>query len=655
MGTRTDGISIFAHHMTRQHKELTALLRRRNLRYLLVATGMLAVVLPLFAVMDYLTLSAKWGPAVRNQFVLADISLFLLVAAAHSILRFAPQFSKKYVVPLFLVVGYALGCVQIYLLTLAPGSQLYILAIEVLATAILIHLRLPGALLYLGSWPLLCVPLVLVGGYSFLDVLPPIIAVACAGGVFAVFRTRSAEQTLVIRRKNGELARSQRRAEFALARSEELKQRQDGDYYLTSLLTGPLSANSVSRPDLNVRMLVQQKKEFAFRGRDARLGGDLCCAHEIVLAGRPYVAFANADAMGKSMQGAGGALVFGTVFTAIVERTQATARSRTVFPERWLKECYQELQSVFSTFEQRMLVTAVFGLVDPLVGLVYFLNADHPHPVHLHGNVGKYSGSTLVDKIGQTTEPGPLHVQTCLLEPGDTFVTASDGRDDVLDAGGTMLEMDELRFLELVTDGAGEPERILALLGAPQLTDDLSILAIGWSGVRTSASVVDDLLRDCGHVVPEVARDPLGATTRRGGPARMARHVLATLLRRREFERAADWARRLTEELPWESEFLFLAALAAKRTRGADGLESAADFGERKRLRDPRHLRNLVNLSDIQRLLGNSQRAHLLAREALLLDPACVDARRILDLISESPETAQGDAARMAAATGSNA
>ena len=50
--------------------------------------------------------------------------------------------------------------------------------------------------------------------------------------------------------------------------------------------------------------------------------------------------FLNADAMGKSMQGAGGALVAGAVFNSIIERTMLSPTVQNQYPERWLKNSF---------------------------------------------------------------------------------------------------------------------------------------------------------------------------------------------------------------------------------------------------------------------------------------------------------------------------
>jgi hypothetical protein len=93
-----------------------------------------------------------------------------------------------------------------------------------------------------------------------------------------------------------------------------LKLHQDGDYFLTSLLLKPLNTNYVKSDRLTVEFLQRQKKKFDFKGKPHDLGGDLCSAHTIRIRDREYTAFMNADAMGKSMQGAGVRIGIGCCF-----------------------------------------------------------------------------------------------------------------------------------------------------------------------------------------------------------------------------------------------------------------------------------------------------------------------------------------------------
>ena len=153
-----------------------------------------------------------------------------------------------------------------------------------------------------------------------------------------------------------------RELEETLKSVRELKHQQDGDYFLTSLLIKPLGTNTVPEGPVSVDFILKQKKSFEFKHWKERIGGDLCGAHRIYLQSRPFTFFFNVDAMGKSMQGASGALVLGSVMESIIERTKMSPLERDRFPEKWLKNTFIELHTVFESFDGSMLISGIFGV-----------------------------------------------------------------------------------------------------------------------------------------------------------------------------------------------------------------------------------------------------------------------------------------------------
>lgn len=89
----------------------------------------------------------------------------------------------------------------------------------------------------------------------------------------------------------------------------------------------------------------------------------------------------NGDAMGKSMQGASGALVIGSVFEAIIKRNGQSEEVRDITPEKWVSNAYSELHNTLVTFDGSMLISMFLCLIDDETGFFYFLNAEHPRPV----------------------------------------------------------------------------------------------------------------------------------------------------------------------------------------------------------------------------------------------------------------------------------
>ena len=81
------------------------------------------------------------------------------------------------------------------------------------------------------------------------------------------------------------------------------------------------------------------------------------------------------------MQGAGGALVCGSVFTSIIKRTRKNPVLQKYSPERWLKHAFLELNDVFHSFDSSMLMSVNLALVDESSGTLYYIIAEHPLPV----------------------------------------------------------------------------------------------------------------------------------------------------------------------------------------------------------------------------------------------------------------------------------
>lgn len=106
--------------------------------------------------------------------------------------------------------------------------------------------------------------------------------------------------------------------------------------------------------------------------------------------------------MGKSIQGAGGALVLGAVFASLIQRTKLTRQIQEQYPEQWLKFSFVELQKVFESFEGYMMISMVLGIVNNRTGAAYFINAEHPDLVLLrHGQATFLQPVATYAKIGR--------------------------------------------------------------------------------------------------------------------------------------------------------------------------------------------------------------------------------------------------------------
>ncbi|MBI3394767.1 MAG: SpoIIE family protein phosphatase, partial [Spirochaetia bacterium] len=416
----------------------------------------------------------------------------------------------------------------------------------------------------------------------------------------------------------------------------ELKSQQDGDYFLTSILIQPLSGIHVSASPVSIEAIVSQKKHFEFRKWTADIGGDICAAHFITLRNKRYIAFMNGDAMGKSMQGAGGALVLGTVYKAVISRTQKSSAAQGRFPEQWLKECFLELQDVFVSFDGTMLASAVLGLVDETRGLLYYINAEHPRTVlYRSGTAAFIEQEQALRKLGIAGLEGRLSIRTQKLEVNDVILIGSDGRDDLLmgidEEKRRIINDDDSLFLKCVEEGRGELGPIKnALLKRGEITDDFSLLRIGFqedSGAADqdhSIHTARQLMRSRMEALLQ-AKDFSAASTllieaeqsgALDGPTAFA--FTKALVKAEEYALAAQTAVRYSEAFPENTDLLFQCAMTLKVV---NQLGDAADYGECLLLRDPTHVNNLANLADIYRRLGNDKRARQMITRAKTLDP----------------------------------
>ena len=267
-----------------------------------------------------------------------------------------------------------------------------------------------------------------------------------------------------------------------------LKEQQDGDYFLTTLIIQPLATNAASDERVGLDVLVRQKKKFEFKKKIHEIGGDICISDIITLQGRKYTVFINGDAMGKSIQGAGGAIVLGVVFKSILSRTIMYQGNQAVYPERWLKLAFIELQKVFESFDGSMLVSIVIGLIDNECGYLYFINAEHPWSVLYRDAKASFleSGFNL-RKVGMLGMEGSLFIRTFQMNRNDVIFIGSDGRDDIQlgedETGRRIINENENLFLQTIEDAEGHLEKILVLTEKKgEITDDFSLLRIRYMG-----------------------------------------------------------------------------------------------------------------------------------------------------------------------------
>lgn len=283
----------------------------------------------------------------------------------------------------------------------------------------------------------------------------------------------------------------------SLNQLQVLKEKQDGDYFLTSLLIQPLARIENQIPEIKIETYVNQKKKFQFRGKNGEIGGDICIVGTIHLESGDYTVFANGDAMGKSIQGAGGALVLGVVFQAVLSRAKSSyTKSRP--PELWLKDLYVELQSVFVSFDGSMLSSVVLGMVAK-DGFVYYINAEHPWSILYRDAVASFIETELsMRKLGFPKNDHYFQIKTFSLEAGDILLIGSDGRDDIVlpsdESSLRSINEDETLILRFVERSESNLNRLVQEIESNgEITDDLSFLKIEYFPKKTRISFPEEI------------------------------------------------------------------------------------------------------------------------------------------------------------------
>ncbi|HMY68598.1 MAG TPA: SpoIIE family protein phosphatase [Leptospiraceae bacterium] len=418
-----------------------------------------------------------------------------------------------------------------------------------------------------------------------------------------------------------------------------LKEQQDGDYFLTTLIVSPLATNTVHTERIHIDVIMKQKKKFMFKGREHEIGGDICISDQIVLKGKKYAVFINGDAMGKSIQGAGGALVLGVVFKSIISRTVLFAGNQNVYPERWLKLSFIELQKIFESFDGSMMISVVMGMIDTETGFMYFLNAEHPWTAVYRDEKASFIESSLkLRKIGMPgiSEKSRVEIQTFQLYNGDSIFIGSDGRDDLNmgtdEAGRRLINEDENLFLRTVEESSGDLEKIYRMTEEKgEVTDDFSIMRIRCFGIREKSSPAEreEMIKAVQLYNAEQYDESFAVLQNSSLFNERNYHKLCANIqyRRKNFREASEHYIRFLETNPEESSYLFAAAKSLKLS---GDLEAAADFGERLRLRDVNNIPNLYNLAEIYRMTGNLKRAESVLSEILMISPEEEKAKDLL-------------------------
>lgn len=407
-----------------------------------------------------------------------------------------------------------------------------------------------------------------------------------------------------------------------------LKEHQDGDYFLTTLIFKPLAFNGAKIKNVFISFFLKQKKEFVFRNRKYEIGGDLCVTDTIQLYNKEFTVFINGDAMGKSIQGAGGSIVLGVVFKSILSRTKLFYINQNVFPEQWLKMTFIELQNIFESFDGSMMLSVVMGLIDNDNGMMYFINAEHPWTVLYRDKVASFIENDLsLHKLGITELKNKIRIQTFHLEDEDIILIGSDGRDDILiqnEQNSRLINEDENLFLKMVERGKGELNLIYEQIKEQgELTDDLSLLRIEYKKEvqHTHPSENKNFHKGVHYFSKGNFEDAINefeiAFMNHAEP-RIFKYLARIHYKLQNYQNAVDYYVLYVDQEPWSERDIYRTSTCFK-TLG--DFNKAEEYANRLRLRNPHNNKYLLNLIDIYIHTNKKGKARKLLKRILETEP----------------------------------
>ncbi|MCB1141597.1 MAG: SpoIIE family protein phosphatase [Leptospiraceae bacterium] len=415
--------------------------------------------------------------------------------------------------------------------------------------------------------------------------------------------------------KNLELKVEKRTRELSLSLIdiERLKEKQDGDYFLITLIADPLYFIQFDKNYLDISTILNQYKKFSFKSKEYQIGGDLIIVETIPISDKNYTIFINGDAMGKSLQGATGAIVLGVVFKSLINTRRYSEQIANNSPEFTLKNIFIDLQKVFESFDGLMLCSALIGLIDTETGCLYSINAEHPYTVLYRNKKAEFLDlDNSLYKLGTSWFQKGIHVIVKQLFIGDVILTGSDGREDILirtELNQYSINENSNLFLEAVENSLGDSENIFKYLQSRgNFTDDFSLIRIQILGLNTGEShkilsLLDDII-DYHELFKEKDRIE----------DYLENIFLNTLKSDYDKIRVKEV---LSDLFPYHIHHLeTLRNLYSSIGR----YEDAASIGERIRIRDPYNKENLVSLLNLYKNLKYHHRLPKLIDKINALD-----------------------------------
>ncbi|PKA14746.1 SpoIIE family protein phosphatase [Leptospira haakeii] len=363
----------------------------------------------------------------------------------------------------------------------------------------------------------------------------------------------------------------------SLMNVRSLKENQDGDYFLMSILQSSFQNSSRNFGDFEIETMVSQFKKFEFKSKPGEIGGDIICLEEILIGERKFLAILNVDAMGKSLQGATGALLSSSMFKSHID----SSASGFYTPETWIVSLYRKIHGLFQGFDGNLYATGVLAVLDPENSCIFFLNAGHPISILLRNNISGFIETDTSYKMGIPFLKEIPKVYCISLKENDSILFGSDGREDL-----------RSRTLNGEIHSFSEP----FLLEVSNTNADLVLLK---NRMSEYGDYIDDLslVRIFRRVNPQKkSRDLWKETSKRKN---LQKGIL--IWKNGDKKIACSFFSKLSADDPKDKDLAYITAWAYWKT---GELEKAKTYSEKLLYRDPKNHQNLVLLAKIYFQLG---------------------------------------------------
>lgn len=233
-----------------------------------------------------------------------------------------------------------------------------------------------------------------------------------------------------------------------------IKEKQEGDYYLFSLLLKPLVYNQIHSNYLKIQHFLRQSRIYEFKNRKGEIGGDNIIYDRIYMFDKiegkvkSYLIFSINDALGLSLQGAFGSLIYSLILKWYISTLKYEIMNQKI--SELIYDCYYVLNRIFSFFKGEMTCSSIIGIIDELSYEYHYINIDFPHMVIIRRNRNNFievreNSDWVLSPLGRESQKG-IKIHRGSLNKEETLIFSSDGIQK-LDLINTQ-KMDIINFLQ---------------------------------------------------------------------------------------------------------------------------------------------------------------------------------------------------------------